>query len=98
MIPIIIRPTSGSPGAKTAPEFLMVYRAAPGFAYAVKPVVGTPSLFVFSKLFTFLEFPLSNFSALEFYSAGVSILFSFSQFPELPPVLSAFRHPVPTLG
>jgi hypothetical protein len=31
----------GSPGAKPAPEFIMVHRAAPGFAYAVKPLVGS---------------------------------------------------------
>ena len=30
----------GSPGAMPAPEFIMVLSAAPGTAYAVKPVVG----------------------------------------------------------
>ena len=40
----------------------MFLSAAPGTAYAVKPVVGTPSLFVFSKLFMFPEFLPSEIS------------------------------------
>ena len=34
-----LQPTSASPGAKPAPEFITVLPAAPGFAYAVKAVV-----------------------------------------------------------
>ena len=59
---IILIQREASPGAMPAPEFIIILSATPGFAYAVKPLVGTPSLFAFSKLLIFPEFLPSEIS------------------------------------
>jgi len=49
---IFRNPTLGSPGAVPAPEFIIIHSAAPGTAYAVKPLVGVPVVF---PLFRIIE-------------------------------------------